>query len=351
VWQAGYFAGKLAAYCRKKLMTIEKETFKPMTRRIVPILFAVALLSGVVGVSAAFADYDPAECEDGEWEVRPNQTLYSISYICQTSVDAMVAYNHIENPNLINTGQILLIPPQGFQVGDETPTPEEPVAGGEQPAEVPEAEQPTEEPVAPPPAPAAPVSGGVVVEFGSPVYSGDGRIAEVPINVYNAGVTQGVAGGRYMPGNDPDTPGGPQWVTLLGAVHNEIPYPFVTNEPLWHATVYTSDGISFPAYAGCVYQEEVFAQGDEPLSRVDNIWFHWETTLEGGWFDCGNAYQVKPENLMLGESGSAPLTVYLIHPRLWNTVAEVSRRISRIDLELFDVNGQSLGTVASQTFN
>ena len=28
-----------------------------------------------------------------------------------------------------------------------------------------------------------------------------------------------------------------------------------------------------------------------------------------------------------------------------------NRRISRIDLELFDVDGQSLGTVASQTFN
>jgi hypothetical protein len=334
--------------------TIQKETFKPMSRRIVTIIFTVALLFGVVGVGTALADYDPADCEDGQWEVRPNQTLYSISYICHTSVDAMAAYNHIENPNLINTGQILLIPPQGFQVGDETPTADVP-AGDEQPAEEPEAEQPAEEPtpepVAPPPAPAAPVSGGVVVEFGAPVYSGDGRIAEVPINVFNAGVAQGVAGGRYMPGNDPDTPGGPQWVTLLGAVHGEIPYPDVTVEPLWHATVYTDDGLAFPAYAGCIYREEVFAQGDEPLSRVDNIWFHWETTLEGGWFDCGNAYQVKPENLMLGEGGSAPLTVYLIHPRLWNTTPEVSRRISRIDLELFDVNGNSLGTVASKTFN
>jgi hypothetical protein len=326
-----------------KLNDLEKENFKPMTRRIVTALSAVALLFAVVGAGTVLADYDPEECADGQWEVRPNQTLYSIAYICRTSVDAMVAYNNIENPNLINTGQILLIPPQGFQVGDTTPPTVEP-AEGATPMEVPTV-------AAPPPAPPAPVSGGVAVELGTPVYSGDGRIADVPISVYNAGVVQGVAGGRYMPGNDPDTPGGPQWVTLLGAVPGEIPYPYVTNEPLWHATVYTNDGYSFPAYAGCVYQEEVFAQGDEPLSRADNIWFHWETTLEGGWFDCGNSYQVKPENLALGESGSAPLTVYLVNPRLWDTVAEGSRRISRIDLEIFDVNGNSLGTVASKTFN
>jgi hypothetical protein len=316
-----------------------------MTRRILTALFAVAYLFAVVGAGVALADYDPEECLDGEWEVRPNQTLYSIAYICQTSVDAMVAYNNIENPNLINTGQILLIPPQGFQPGDTAPSTDVPVVSAEPPAVEPPVEQPVILPAAPP------VSGGVSVEFGAPMYSGDGRIVEVPINVFNAGVPQGVAGGRYMPGNDPDTPGGPQWVTLLGAVQDQIPYPYVTNEPLWHATVYTNDGSSFPAYAGCIYEEEVFAQGDEPLSRADNIWFHWETTLEGGWFDCGNAYQVKPENLMVGESGSAPLTVYLVHPRLWSTVMETSRRISRIDLELFDVNGQSLGTVASQTFN
>lgn len=307
-----------------------------MARRALTLVLALILLAVLTPVGVGLADYTAEECADGEWEVRPNQTLYSIAYICGTTVDALVAYNNIENPNLIRTGQILLLPPADF----------EPTGGA--PSAAPAA-QPTVS--APAPAPRTSGTGGVIVEFGEPLYSGDGRVVEVPITVHNLSVTPGIAGGRYYPGYDRDTPGGPRWVTLLGAVHDTIPYPYVTNEPLWHATVYTDDGLSFPAYVGCRYQETVYAQGDEPLSRADNIWFHWEVTLPGGWFDCGNAYQVKPENLLPGQSGSAPLTVYLIHPRLWNSVPTVDRRIVRIDLELFDTEGRSLGIVASQTFN
>jgi hypothetical protein len=57
---------------------------------------------------------------------------------------------------------------------------------------------------------------------------------------------------------------------------------------------------------------------------------------------------VKPENIAVGQSGASILTVYLAHPR--DPVASVSRRITRVDLELFRIDGTSLGIVDSHTF-
>jgi hypothetical protein len=166
-------------------------------------------------------------------------------------------------------------------------------------------------------------------------------------------VAENVAGGKYLPpGQRP--PPEPHWITLLRAAQGPIVYPILTeNEPLWHAIVYTSDGLIGSAYAGCVYRESVYAEGDEPISRVDNIWFHWDITLVGGWFDCGNEYRVKPEDLKIGQSATVPLTFYTLSPRQWpydGLPPRHPRKITRIDLELFTPSGRSLGIVASQTF-
>ncbi len=311
-----------------------------MFRRKLCLILAIALAVTVLPLGMTFAqplgDYTADDCLDGVWEVRPNQTLYYIAYTCGVTVTQLVAYNNIQNPNLIHTGQILMIPPADWQPGGAPLPP----SGGLPPA-----------PTAPPPPPPAGGNSAVSVSIGTPLYSADGRVVDINITVHNLSVTPKLAGGRYYPNQGIDAPGGPHWVTLLGAIHDTIPHPYVTNEPLWHATIYTNDGLSFPAYAGCIYHETIFAEGDEPLDRKNNIWFHWETTLTGGWFDCGNAYQVKPEDMLPGQSGSAPLTVYLIHPRQWNDVPTVSRRIVRMDLELFNTLGQSLGTVITQYFN
>jgi len=164
--------------------------------------------------------------------------------------------------------------------------------------------------------------------------------------VANINVTPAVAGGRYYVERNPD--GGLRWVTLLGAAHGTIPYPQVTTELLWHATVSTGDGLVFPAYAGCIYRETVHAEGFEPTGPTTG--FYWEQTLYGGWFDCGNEYRVLPDDFAPGQSASAPLTMYLIHPRQWEVVSELSRRVTHIDLEVFDSLGRSLGTVASADF-
>jgi len=301
-----------------------------MTKRPLLLMLLAALLLAMLPVGTALADYTAADCADGQWEVRPNQTLGFIAYTCGTTVSALVAYNHIQNPNLINTGQIILLPPSDFQPG--TTAPAAPAA-------------PTS-PAAPPPAP--PATGAVTVVWGTPLYAGDGKVVDIPVTVRNNSVTPAVAGGRYFANHGVGTPDGPLWITLLGAVHQPNPYPYVTNEPLWHATVYTNDGRVFPAYVGCKYVETVYAVGDEPLSRADNIWFHWEVTLPGGWFDCGNEYQVKPPDLAPGQTGSSVLTIYLVHPR--DNVISVNRRVTRVDLELFTTEGRSLGTVSSQTF-
>ncbi len=310
-----------------------------MMRKVV--LAMLILLAALIPVGIVMADYTAEDCADGEWEVRPGQTVYQIAYICSVQADALIAYNNLANPNLINTGQILLIPPADFQSGDSAPAP----AADDAP--------PASEPAATPVPTAAPAAtnntGSVTVDIGNPIYSGDGRVASVNISVTNNSVEPAVAGGRYYatPPGDNDAP---YWVTLIGAVHADNPYPEVHTEPLWHATVYLDNGVVFPAYAGCLYSETIFAMGDEPLSRAENIWFHWETTLDGGWFDCGNAYQVKPEDLKPGESGSAPLTLYLVHPRKYNDIPFVETKVTRIDVEIFDANGNSLGTVASRTY-
>lgn len=289
-----------------------------------------------------------AEMAAGYWTILPGETLYYIARQTGTTVAALISYNSITNPNIIRDYTELQIPPAGF-VPTPEPTPE--ITPTTTPSETTSTttsgtEETTPVVVAPPPASVP--SGAVSVTFDPVLYSGDGRMAEVMITVTNNSVQPAVAGGRWYIERDP-LDGGLQWITLIGAVHETIPYPQITTETLWHATVYTDDGMIFPAYAGCRYVETVFAEGDES-DHITDEWFHWTMTLYGGWFDCGNAYQVKPEDLAPGESATVPLTIYLVHPRDWGRIWFGDRRITRIDLELFDSNGHSLGTVASVTY-
>jgi LysM repeat protein len=281
------------------------------------------------------------------WTVGPEDTLYAISRTVGRTVAQMAAYNGLENPNLIYDGTQLRVPPADYvPPGTTEPPAGSTTATGEEEEE----EEETSAPVTgltPPPAVIS--NSGVTVTFDPILYAGDGRMAEVMIHVTNNSVEPAVAGGLFHINRDP-VDGGLRWVTLLGAIQDTIPYPEIQDEPLWHATVYTDDGLEFPAYAGCIYREGVFAEGDEPLDRRLGIWFHWTMELEGGWFDCGNEYRVKPEDIEPGESGSAPLQIYLVHPRDFNTVMFGDRTITRIDLELFDTNGQSLGIVHSETY-
>lgn len=301
------------------------------------------------------------EMQAGYWTVQQEDTLYSIARAVGSTVAAMAAYNGIENPNLIVNGTQLQIPPADYAPpeGPVTVSPTEAADTTEEETEAEDVEGEEEEEtptpatttVSPPP-PANISASGVTVTFDPILYSGDRRYATVMINVTNNSIDPAIAGGRYHVERDP-VEGALQWVTLVGAVHDIIPYPEVHDEPLWHATVYYDDGLVFPAYAGCQYIETVYAEGDEPLDRRLDIWFHWEMILYDGWFDCGNTYQVKPEDLLPGDSASVPLNILMEHPRDrdWNATIFGVRNISRIDLELFDSNGNSLGTVYSETYS
>lgn len=317
-------------------------------RRKLMLILAVVVLSSLIPAGIVLADKTAEDCKDGVWVVEPNQTLYFIAYTCNRTVDQLVAYNKIENPNLIRTGQIIYIPPQDWKPGD--PIPGNPAEPTEEPEDTPTDEPdgtPTETPQSPPAG-----SGDVGIEIGEIRYAGDRRVAEVDITVTNYGVQPALAGGRFYPySEDRPEEDGPYWVTLLGAIHDVIPYPDPGDAPLWQAIVHTDDGLEFSALVGCIYYEEIHAEGDEPINREKGEWFHWEATLEGGWFDCGNAYQVKPEDLLPGDTASAPLTIYLMHPRLWQEEPFGWRNVTQIDIvKVFDTLGNSISVLATKTY-
>jgi len=248
--------------------------------------------------------------------VQPGENLFRIALRYGATINALAAYNGLADPRRIEVGQVLIVPLTGA-AAQTAPAAEEPVVASPE---------------------------GITVQIGEPIYAGDRRVAEVPITVSNQSLTPAVAGGRYYIVTNPD--GNRRWITLLRAAHQEAPAPILAEPtPLWHAVVTLTDGATFDAYAGCIYQEQILAEGYEPSALGGP--FHWSVTLEDGWFDCGNAYQVKPEDLAPGQSATVPLTVYIMHPR---DSGPVTRGIQRIELELWRSDGVSLGVVAARDY-
>ena len=128
-------------------------------RRKFLIIMAVIMIASLIPTNVGFADSTPADCADGIWIVEAGQTLYFIAYTCGVTVDALVAYNNIENPNLIKIGQIIYIPAKDWKPGDPIPPRPDP---DNPPEETPPPDgEPTEE--SPPPSGG---SGDVGIEFG-----------------------------------------------------------------------------------------------------------------------------------------------------------------------------------------
>lgn len=258
--------------------------------------------------------------------VQRGENLFRIALRYGTTIDVLAAYNGLTDPRRIETGQTLIVP----LTDEAAQTAPESSAAGETLA---------------PEGPIVVSPEGITVQIGEPIYGGDGRVAEIAITVSNQSLTPAVAGGRYYIATNPD--GNRRWITLLRAAHQDVPVPILAEPtPLWHAIVTLTDGVTFDAYAGCIYEEYIFAEGDEPNAPGGS--FHWTATLEDGWFDCGNAYQVKPEDLTPGQSATVPLTVYVMHPR---EAGIPSCRIRRIDLELWRSDGASLGIVAARDYD
>ncbi len=187
---------------------------------------------------------------------------------------------------------------------------------------------------------------GVAVTFGDLVYSNQGRMAVVQVAVQNTGITPAISGGKYYFIRQQD--GNRHDVTLLGVSHGTVPLalpwdPEYGVAPLWKAHVIFTDGVAADFYVGCQYLETVIASGFEPPD------LHWKVNWPGGWFDCGNGYRVKPEDLAPGASASVPLTIYLQHPRLWADPPP-NRQVSSLTLSVWRADGVLLENVASKTF-
>jgi hypothetical protein len=201
---------------------------------------------------------------------------------------------------------------------------------------------------APAPSPSQPaeslpaaVQGAVSAAIADPLYLADGRWAEVYITVTNLSVSPFLRTGYDYVQPNPD--GAHQRVTLLIADQQEVPQPILGGEALWLGHTRFSDGTWWTFPVGCLYIEDVFAEGMEGD-------FHWEAHYTGGFFDCGNSTDKIVPPIAPGETATMPLYVYLQHPRLWLTDPPPTRSISQIDLEVFDANGSSLGIVASRHF-
>jgi LysM repeat protein len=289
------------------------------------VIGLVLLLLAVTALPAVAA---PAR--DTTYVVQPGDTLYRIALRFGTTINAIVQANNLSDPNRIFVGQVLTIPTDG------------PAA-----------------PLAVPAAPAAPAapSGqgpGFTVTAGKPIYSGDGRVVDIPITVTNLSVTPEIAGGKYTSTLKPD--GNYEDMALAKAAHGVFETPLFGNGLVWQAVVHLSDGSTHTLGVGCIFMEHVHAEGDEPLDRAPDgtwlKWYHYTIDLPDGWFDCGNTYRVNPPNIKPGASGSSNLQVYLVNPHNVATDGSIvgtpypGRTVTSLDVTVFKQNGTVVGTVS-----
>jgi LysM repeat protein len=285
----------------------------------------------IVLLAALAAPVVAAPARDTTYTVRPGDTLFRIARLHGTTVAAIVAANDLSNPNLIIPGQVLVIP-----TGDG-----------------PLAAQP-----AAPAAPAAqPIAGGSAAGFtatvGTPVYSGDGQVVDIPITVTNLSVSPAIAGGKYTSHLKPD--GNYEDMALAKAAHGTFETPLFGNSTVWQANVHLSDGSTHMLGVGCVFVEHVHAEGDEPLTRTPQgvwlTWYHYTIDLPDGWFDCGNTYRVNPASVAPGASATSNLRVYLVNPHFKATTGELvgtaypGRAVTGLDVTVFKQDGTPVGTV------
>lgn len=169
------------------------------------------------------------------------------------------------------------------------------------------------------------------------------------ITVTNHNLEPAIASGNWYPIRQAD--GNRHWVTLLKAAHREVPVPMTWDReygiaPLWQFLVTTSDGLMFLAYAGCRYHEEIFASGWEPTADGG---YYWELTLDDGWFRCGrddDPLRKPPYDLQPGQSASAPLEIWLVHPR---DTDPPRRTITRLDFIPYTPSGKPFEIQTSVT--
>lgn len=310
----------------------------------------------VLALVAALLSLTPVLAQTGgtNYTVQPGDSLYKIAQRYGTTVTAIANANNLADPNLIFVGQQLIIPGTGSVVpatGTATgapPTANIPpggilVGGGNGdpgigvilPSTVP---------------PADPSAWDVTV--GTPIYSGDGYVIEIPVTVTNFGVTPEIAGGKYTSTLKPD--GLYEDAALMKARHGTFEEPLVNNALMWQARVYMSDGSTHFMTAGCQYRSTVFAEGDEPLVRDAQgrwlEWFHYEVYLYDGWFDCGNTLRINPPNILPGQSGSSVFKIYMVNPFQREVFGRIVgdpypvRRVTQLDVTVFRQDGSLVGT-------
>jgi murein DD-endopeptidase MepM/ murein hydrolase activator NlpD len=258
--------------------------------------------------------------------VQPGDTIYKIARKFGVSPAAIIRANNLSNPDKIFPGQTLIIPTGATATSAPASVPAGPTGSGS----------------------------GFTVTVGSPIYSGDGRVVDIPLTVHNQSVSPAIAGGKFTSDRKPD--GKYEDVALLKALHGTFETPLTGTALLWQANVHLSDGSTHFMTVGCRFIEHVFAQGDEPLERTpEGVWlksFHYEINLFDGWFDCGNTYRLNPKDIAPGTSGSSVLTVYLVNPHNIAVDGKVvgapypGRKVTGLDLTVFTPTGGKVGTAS-----
>ncbi len=199
--------------------------------------------------------------------------------------------------------------------------------------------------------PTSPPLGEVEGIISDPDYLAGGRWAEVMVTLKNISVESGIQTGFEYTTRNPG--GGTQYVTAFGVYHDIVPQPLLdADAPVWRATVLFSDGKSYLFPAGCFYVETIEAEGWEPVGPAEG--FSWHVFWTGGFFDCGNSTHKIPNfrSFFPGQEVTIPLYVYIQHPRVWEDPAfgPPGIRIRQIDVEAFNDQGISLGTVATAEY-